>query len=94
MVFQATALRTRGQERLGGWCKSTAPSQRLSFDFDDEDVTEIERRVAMKSSLEAKLLAVMMSTHTHLGAESGLEIFEDHLVTLRQVLLQMKWVKR
>ena len=40
----------------------------------------------MKSSLEAKLLAVMMSTHTHLGAESGSEIFENHLVTLRQVL--------
>ena len=33
-------------------------------------------------ALEARLLAVMMSTHARLEAESGLKVLDDNLVTL------------
>ena len=36
----------------------------------------------MNRDLDAKLLAVMMSTHARLGAESGLKVFEDPLIKL------------
>ena len=36
----------------------------------------------MNKALDAKLLAMMMSTHARLGADSGLKVLEDHLVTL------------
>ena len=34
----------------------------------------------MNKNLDAKLLVVMMSTHERLGADSGLEVLEDHIV--------------
>ena len=36
----------------------------------------------MNRALDAKLLAVMMSTHARLAADSGLKALKDHLVTL------------
>ena len=43
---------------------------------------EIERLLVINRALDTKLLAVMMSTHARLGADSGLEVIDDHLVTL------------
>ena len=43
---------------------------------------EIERLLVINRALDTKLLAVMMSTHARLGADSGLKVLEDHLVTL------------
>jgi hypothetical protein len=43
---------------------------------------EIQRLVVVNRAPDTKLLAVMMSMHAHLGAESGLRVLEDHLVTL------------
>ena len=36
----------------------------------------------MNKTFDTELLAVMMSMHARLGAESGLKVLEDHLVSL------------
>ena len=54
----------------------------LIFHGDNALAGEIQRLVAVNRALDAKLLAVMMSTHARLGAESGLRVLEDHLVML------------
>ena len=43
---------------------------------------EIERLVAVNRALDTKLLAVVMSMHARLGADSCLKVLDDHLVTL------------
>ena len=43
---------------------------------------EIERLLVINRALDTKLLAVMMSTHARLGADSGLKVLEDDLVML------------
>jgi hypothetical protein len=54
----------------------------LIFHGDNALAGEIQRLVAVNRALDAKLLAVMMSMHARLGAESGLKVLEDHPVTL------------
>jgi hypothetical protein len=43
---------------------------------------ENERLLEGNRALDAKLLAVMMSMHARLGAESGLKVLDDSVVTL------------
>jgi hypothetical protein len=71
-----------GQDVSGKPCKSIAPSPRFNLISTIALAGEIEWLLAVNRALDAKLLAVMMSTPARPRAESGLKVLEDHIVTL------------
>ena len=50
--------------------------------LDEGLLHEIDRFIAVNRALDSKVLAVMMSMHARLGAESGLKVFSDSLVKM------------
>jgi hypothetical protein len=70
---------TNGARKVG---QALQVNRALHLDGRNALVWEIDKLVAVKRDLDAKLLAVIMSMHACIRAESGLKILEDHLVTL------------
>ena len=48
--------------------------------LDEGLLDEVDRFVAVNEALDSKLVAVMMSMHARLGAESGLRVLDQNLV--------------
>ena len=48
--------------------------------LDESLLDEVDRFVAVNEALDSKLVAVMMSMHARLGAESGLRVLDQNLV--------------
>ena len=70
--------RDQGVRKIGQSLQVDCALTTLDLDSSNALAGEIQRLRA----LDANLLVVMMSMHTRLGAESGLKVLDDHLVTL------------